>query len=203
MIRPLVRRLLLAGVVSAALGVLTAYAQGWLPGQIGSLANSSGSWALVAFLLGLVAWSAREAAIIGALSLMALLVGYIVAAGIRGDPSSSGLIIFWGAAALVAGPLLGLGAHWVRSRRDRLAATGIGAMSGVLVGEGSYGLGYVGDTTYPPFWWGEIAVGLILLATAAWWRLDRRRDIALASAVTAVTAAAFVALYSQDLIALL
>ena len=123
MIRPLVRRLLLAGVVSAALGVLTAYAQGWLPEQIGSLANSSGSWALVAFLLGLVAWSAREAAIIGALSLMALLVGYIVAAGIRGDPSSSGLIIFWGAAALVAGPLFGLGAAggvWTAAATSRL-----------------------------------------------------------------------------------
>ncbi len=45
--RPAAQFLLLlgVGVVALALGALTAYAQGWLPEQAASLANSSGPWA--------------------------------------------------------------------------------------------------------------------------------------------------------------
>lgn len=126
----------LAGAVGLALGFLTAYAQGWLPVEVGSLANSSGSWTLVAFLLALLATSAPLAALCGALALLGLLAGYILGAGIMGNPSSSSLLIFWGLAAVVVGPLLGLAAHWVRFGRATLAAIGAGGLSGVLIGEG-------------------------------------------------------------------
>lgn len=32
-------------------------------------------------------------------------------------------------------------------------------MGGVLIGEEVYGLTYVADTTFPPYWRGEIVVG--------------------------------------------
>lgn len=126
--------------VAAAVGVLTAYAQGRLPEQMVSIANSSGSWALVAFLLAMLASRSAVAALIGSLSLGALLAGYVLGASARGFPSSTGLIVFRGAAAVLVGPALGLSGFWVRNSRGPRAALGAGAMSSVLVGEGVYGL---------------------------------------------------------------
>ena len=183
--------------VSLLLGVLTAYAQGWLPEQVGSLANSSGSWALVAFLLATLTTTPVAAGVAGALSLVALLGGYIVGAGLRDFPSSTSLIVFWGAAALLVGPLLGLGGYWVKDRPGPLAAIGVGAMSGVLVGEGAYGLAYIADTTYPPYWWGSIGVGLTLLLVVAVQRLTSLRDRVLAAGMCTGTAVAFVAVYTR------
>jgi Family of unknown function (DUF6518) len=81
-----------------------------------------------------------------------------------------------------------------------LAALGVGAMSGVLVGEGVYGLRYIADTTYPRYWWGEIVVGLALLGWVALRRLRFLSLVVEAGVVTAVTSALFVVVYQQDLI---
>lgn len=179
------------------LGALTAYAQGWLPSQVSSLANSRGSWSLVAFLLAMRASGPVVAAAAGSLSLLALLAGYVVAAGARDHPSSTGLLVFWGTAAVLVGPLLGIGGFWVRTLRGPLCALGAGAMSGVLVGEGVYGLTYVADTTYPPYWWGSIAVGVALLLLVAALRLPGPGERALAAGTCALAASSFVAAYSQ------
>lgn len=194
---------MLVGIVGVSLGFLTAYAQEWLPDELGSLANSAGSWALVAFVLALLAADARTAAFFGFLALVALLTGYVLGANVRGFVSGRALIVFWGAAAVVAGPLLGLGAHWVKTQRSAAGALGIGAISGVLVGEGIYGLAYIADTTYPPYWWGEMIVGVALLTWVAVRRLRPPQTAALALAATAITAIAFVATYRLELIAIL
>jgi hypothetical protein len=191
-----VLRSAVVAIVALALGVLTAYAQGWLPQQMSSLANSAGSWTLVTFALSMMAFSGWLAAVFGAASLLGLLAGYVLGAGMRGDPSSNTTIVFWGAAALLAGPLLGLSGHWVKTRRDLPAAIGVGAVSGVLMGEGVYALTHIADTTYPPYWWGEIVVGLILLLAVAWRRLLGIRAVALSVGVTVVAAVAFVLVYS-------
>ena len=184
-------------VVALTLGVLTAYAQGWLPERLGSLANSAGTWALVAFILSiLLATSAPEAGAFGSLSLLGLLAGYVVGAQMRDVPSSATTVGFWIVAALVGGPVLGLSAYWIRFRRDLLAAAGVGVVSGILVGEGIYGLTQIADTTYPPYWWGEIVVGLILLIVGAR-RLLGSRAVALSIGVAALAAAAFVLVYSR------
>ena len=77
---------------------------------------------------------------------------------------------------------------------------GIALMSGILVGEGVYGLTFVSDTTSPPYWWGSILAGLVLLGLVASTRLSQARPIGLALGFTALVAGAFV-VYSQDLIA--
>lgn len=126
--RPFIRHpiglMLVVGLTGFGLGVLTAYAQELLPEQVGSLANSSGSWCLIAALLALLATSQLAAAGCGFLSLGTLLAGYIFGAALRGDPSSMGLIGFWGLAAVLVGPFLGLGAHWVKTNRPILNAVG-------------------------------------------------------------------------------
>ena len=192
--------LALAGLSGATLGVATAYAQGWLPDELGSLANSSGTWALLAFLLALPATNVRMAAVLGFVALVTLLVGYALGVQVRGDSASSALFVFWGLAALIAGPVLGLCAYWLKTRLDPLAAVGIGVMVGVLNGEGVYGLRYIAGTTYPPYWWGEIIVGVALLCWVAVARLRDLKLVAVAVISSVVVAAAFVALYSQDLI---
>jgi hypothetical protein len=71
------------------------------------------------------------------------------------------------------------------------------------VGEGVYGLTYIAGTTFRPYWWAETVVGLILAA----WLVSRRprltQTAAVAVAIGALTAAAFVVIYSADLIAVL
>ncbi|HSO52194.1 MAG TPA: DUF6518 family protein, partial [Actinomycetes bacterium] len=76
-------RVALVGFLGLALGVLTAYGQALLPEEVGSVANSSGSWALLAFLLALAATSQPMAAGFGCLTLITLLAGYVLGAGIR------------------------------------------------------------------------------------------------------------------------
>ena len=66
----------------------------------------------------------------------------------------------------------------------------------MLIGEGIYGLTQIADTTYPPYWWGEIVVGLILLLVGAR-RLLGLPAVALSVGVAALAAAAFVLVYSQ------
>jgi hypothetical protein len=195
--------LVLVVAVGLCLGILTAFAQEWLPEELGSLANSSGPWALVAFVLALRAADGRVAAVVGFLSLLTLLLGYVLGSSARGFPAGAALVLFWSVAALVAGPVLGIGAAWVKAGNGMAAAAGIGMMSGVLIGEGAYGLAYIADTTYPPYWSGEIAVGVALLALVVLARLRRTRTGAAAVLATALTAIAFVLVYSQNLIALL
>ena len=193
-------RLVLVGIVSLCLGVVTAYGQAWLPPELNSLANSSGSWALVAFGLALLSTNVRNAALIGCLTLLGLLTGYKLGAEVRGFATGTSLIAFWGAAAFVVGPVLGICAHWVKRGQGLLPAVGIGAMSGVLVGEGVYGLRFIDDTTSPVYWWGEILVGVILAAWVVLRNPRRSQAAAVAAGVCVLTAASFVAVYSQDLI---
>lgn len=195
--------LMATGVAALLLGVLTAYAQGWLPDQLRSLANSAGAWALVAFLLALLPTRAVVAAVSGVLSLVALLFGYVVGAAAQDAPYSSSLIGFWGLAAVVAGPALGVAAHWARSKREFLPGIGIGVLGGVLIGEGSYGLTYIADTTYGPYWLCEAAVGSAVVLAAAARRPRDLRTVGGAVVTASVVAVAFVAIYSQDLIRVL
>lgn len=192
-----VSALVIAAVAGLLLGVATAYGQGWLPDQVASLANSAGSWALVAFGVAAMAPSARIAAWCGSAVLAFLLAGYVVTDAARGLPASGALLLFWGVAAVTVGPLLGLGGHWLRRRRDLPAALGAGGMSGVLIGEGAYGLRYVAATTSPPYWWVEIVAGVLLLAVAVVVRLRGRGVRAGAVLVAALVSVAFVLAYAN------
>jgi hypothetical protein len=90
----------------------------------------------------------------------------------------------------------------VKSRNPSLSAIGAGGIAGLLIGEGAYGLLYIADSTYPPYWWAEIGLGLALLTWTATRRLRRTSLISLALGVTLLVAAAFVVVTRQDLTAL-
>lgn len=188
------------GLLSLALGILTDYGQGWVPDKLGSLSNSSGSWALAAFLLALPARRALVAACSGALTLVALLGGYVLGAEIHGSPLSARVIAFWAVAGLFAGPVLGLSAHCVRFGSGRIAALSAGLPAGILLGEGVYGLRAISATTNPPYWWAQMIIGTLLLVVIATTRLRQMRLVALAAVGTVIVALAFAAIYSADLV---
>lgn len=192
-----------AAAVGAGLlvGFLTSYAQGLLPHGLASMANSAGSWSLIAFLLGMLSPRPWVSAIAGALSLAAMVLGYDTASVLRGFAALSGATVFWLTAAALVGPVLGWGGNALRLR-SRLAPLAAGAMSGVLVGEGAYGLLHIADTTSPVYWTCSIAAGAGFLGWAAARRLPapRPHSLALAAGTAAVVATAFVVVYSGDLI---
>jgi hypothetical protein len=187
--------------IALVLGGLTAYAQQWLPPELGSLANSAGSWVLIAFLLALLANRPGLAAFSGALALFMMLAGYVIAADLRGYESSNALLVFWGTAAVLAGPFVGLAAQWTRSGGPGRVACGAGLIGGLLIGEAVYGLVVIADTTHPPYWWGELVAGVLVLGGVALSRRLEGRAVLAAVAVAAVVATAFFVVYRMDLIA--
>jgi hypothetical protein len=76
-------------------------------------------------------------------------------------------------------------------------------MSGVLIGEGVYGLSTIAGTTYPPYWIVQIAVVVVILGSVAIQRPTQVRRVAVAVACSLLVAASFVAVYRLDLISLL
>jgi hypothetical protein len=172
-----------AVAVGLVVGGLTAYAQGWLSDDVGSLANSAGPWALAAFAVALTAGSTTQAAASGWLVLTSCEVGYAICTELRGDSNSTRTVMFWLCAALIAGPLLGIAAQWARTDRAEQRGLGIGVIAGVLCGEGVYGLTTVSETTSNAYWTIEIVIGLALLAAATW----RWRSILTLAAAAAMT----------------
>jgi FtsH-binding integral membrane protein len=179
-----------------AVGILTSVGQGTLPFEMSSLANSAGSWSLAAFLLCLCNTAPRRGLVLGFLALAAMLAGYIVATELRGYATGTALWLFWGTAAIVAGPALGVAAAWVRGiDRSRIAA-GAAVIAGILVGEGAYGLTRIADTTSSAYWMVQITVGLAIVVVVSVFRLRRPGPIALCGLLTAAIAALLYGVYS-------
>lgn len=176
-------------------GFLTSFAQGWLPDALSSMANSGGSWSLAAFLLALLGPRRWVSVAIGALALAAMVLGYDLASMLRGYGVAVFYTLFWGAAAVTIGPLLGWAADAVR-RRTWWAPVGAGLMSGVLVGDGANGLLTLLETTSPVYWSLSVGAGLVLLGWACVRRLRGAGPVLAAVATTAVMAGVVLGVYA-------
>ena len=194
--------LLLSGIGGVVVGILTSLGQGALPAEVASLANSAGAWCVAAFVLALPNRRPRLGLLLGPIALLAMLAGYDLATLARGGAVSTSTVVLWGAAAVVVGPVLGVGAAWARDRDPRRVAIGVAPLAGILIGEAVHGLTAIADTTYGPYWIAEAVVGLALVA----WVGARTRSAAatlLCAALAAVGAAVIVAALSGDLLSLL
>jgi hypothetical protein len=189
---PAAARVLLAAVVAVALGGATSLGQTFLPEEAASLANSVTGWTLPTVALVFVtARSFTEAAVTGAVSFVALTVGYAVVSTLRGfpfDPTA------WAVVGVLAGPVIGAATFALR-RSPMHAAVGGGLLAGVLIGEGVYGLTAIAATTSPVFWWAAITVGVALLVAVAALRLRDIRSTLVLASVAALTAGVFVVAY--------
>jgi hypothetical protein len=187
--------MLVAVLAGVAIGIATSVGQGALPEELLSLSNSSGSWCLCAFALALLERDPRGAALVGFASLVAMLAGYALATELRGYPIATSMFVRWGAAAVIAGPALGIGAAWLRGTDRLRAAAGIAPIAGILLGEGLYGLTVVAATTFVGYWIAELALGVGLVVLAAI-RIGTWRGVALMLALTAVASGVFYLVYS-------
>jgi len=150
--------------VSFVLGGLTSVGQEFLPPSISSVANSSGSWVVICFAV--IYFSKTRgwiAAPLGIVAFIALNEGYGLVTRLKGFDYGVLFDNFWTLIAIVAGPIVGLAAAWLRSRSAALRALGSAVPSAVLIGEGVYGLTYVSDTTSPVFWTIELIAGVALV----------------------------------------
>ena len=184
------------------IGVLTAIGQGALPGVLAPMANSAGSWCLAAFVLAAFATGMPYrpvwlGAVLGALALFAMVIGYALASEVSGHAAGTRLVLFWGAAAVVVGPAIGIAATWHRGGRSSRAALAAGLIAGILVGEAIYGLTFIAATTPVVYWAGQLVLGLGVAILAAALRLDSRERL-LCLLVLLVIGAAVLAAYAAD-----
>ncbi len=189
------RILLVAVGAGLAIGIATSVGQGSLPEGLTPLSNSSGSWCLCAFALALLERDPRRAALVGFTALVAMLAGYALATELRGYPLGTSMFVRWGAAAVIAGPALGVGAAWLRGPDPRRAAAGVAPIAGILLGEGLYGLTVAATTTSVGYWVGEVVLGLTIVVLAAI-RTRTWRGIALMLALSIIATVAFYLVYT-------
>ena len=156
-------------LVAGAAGAATSFLQTVLPHPVASLANSAGSWCLVAWLLARRASSPARGVATAVAALLALVAGYYVTADLRGFGVSSTSVGSWVATAALVGLPLGAGAVWSRTAPGRRRVLGALVLPALLVAEAAYGVLVVGSTTSPAYWLGEGVVGVAL----AWLLLAR------------------------------
>ena len=139
--RPRWRPAVIVVVAGLGIGVLTAYAQGRLPGSWGTLANSGAVWLVFAFAAGSFMTTDRGAAAAGFVTLLGAVIGYYVAVPIVVDGAATNLrsVVIWSGTALVGGPVFGVAGRWWRARRPApRPAIALGLLGAALVGEGIY-----------------------------------------------------------------
>lgn len=139
------RRGLLVGLVGLTTGALTLMGQAVLDGDWNRLANSGAIWVTVAFALGAVMTSDREAAVAGTATLVLALLGYELASMLAELPLGASAFVIWTGTALVGGPVYGVaGRRWhADTGRSRLVASAL--LGAVFVAEGAYTLWAVPD----------------------------------------------------------
>ena len=152
-----------AGVL---VGALTAYGQGWLGDSTTSLANSAGPWSLAAFVAARCNRPVLPAMVAAMLTLACCELGYALANEFRGGSNSTSTVTFWLAAAVLAGPPIGIAAAW-STRRGPHRSVGFAVIGGVLVGEGLYGWTTVAATTDWRYWAVESLIGMIVVSVGA------------------------------------
>jgi len=166
---------LIAGV-GLAFGALTVLGQAILPGSWNHFANSGAVWLVVAFIVGLRMPSITWAMMGGFISLIMALVGYTAVITMIGLAYPFSTIAFWGAIALVGGPVFGLAGQWWRYTIGSWRhATSAALMGGVFIAEGWYMLTIIQDTLAG---WVSIVIGMLLaiLLPHSW--KDRFRSLA-------------------------
>jgi hypothetical protein len=175
-------------VASLLLGGATSWAQGFLPEPLTPFANSASGWTL---LTALLVWSQRRgtatSAVLGLVCFVCLVLGYSAASALRGLFYSP---VRFGVIAVLAGPLVGVAAAWLR-RREWHAAFGTGVLAGIAAGESIYGLTVVSATTGTLYW---TLVGLLGVALLTWTLTTRTHALRVrlgCLGLTAATAAGF------------
>ena len=122
-----------AGLV---VGGLTSVGQTHLPGALNAFVNSASAWLVAPLLIGRAMRTARGATGAGLAVALAQLVGYYAIARLRGHSGGGSIVAFWGACALVGGPLFGAGGYLWRTGRPGVSGLGSTLLPAAFLAEG-------------------------------------------------------------------
>jgi hypothetical protein len=101
-----------------AVGVATSMLQKYLDRPWASLANSASPWLVAMFAVGAIWLRPLSAAMAGLGAGLLELVGYYATSAAKGYTAGGQSLLFWGACALVGGPVFGAaGSAWWRSTK--------------------------------------------------------------------------------------
>lgn len=151
------RRVLLV-VVGLTTGALTLLGQAVLDGDWNRLVNSGAIWVTVAFAVGAVMVSDREAAVAGTSVLLLALVGYQLAAWVAHASLGGSAFVIWSGTALVGGPVFGLAGRRWRTDAGWTRVVAIALVGAVFVAEGANTLWAIPDLARAG--WVEVILGL-------------------------------------------
>jgi hypothetical protein len=166
--------LTLAVVVGFAVGAATEWSVPHLPFSLEPLGNTAAPWIVVACAVALTARRMGGSLMLAVVTLIALVLGFYVAEAYRGWPVSRHQVVFWFAASVALGPLVGLAAAWLRNARRTTAALGAGVLGGLLAGEAVYGLRELRFSSPARYWHVQLALGIGLAVGLTLWRSRHR-----------------------------
>ena len=188
----IVRTVGIALVAGLGAGGVTQLLQGMLPAAIGRIANAATPWLAVAFGVGTTASRWWLAAITGAVTLLAALVGYYGLVQLRFGYGAElrGAVLLWLIAAVVGGPVFGVAGRWWRGDGPWLRATGPALLGASAIAEGVYLAGIPTVASAGPLF---VVAGLSIPVLLGRRRDDRIRGLVLLLPCIALGAAGFVA----------
>jgi hypothetical protein len=188
-------RVLIVLLVAALAGALTPLGEHTLPRSINAVANSSGPWTIITFVLVYASRvQGRTAAILAAASLVLMDAAfYLIYDGLGGHYPHR-YLAFWIFIAICVGPIIGLCASWLRSPRQGLREVAVAAPSAVLIGEGVFMLARLPGLSiiYPVL---SLVAGATLLGGLAVGLLRHPGRIAISFGICAVGSIAFLEIY--------
>jgi hypothetical protein len=142
-----------------ALGVLTLFGQGILPGSWNHFANSGAMWLLGAFLIGAIMPGFRWASAAGVVVLLGALIGYSLAAKALDFVYPLFYVAFWGGVSVVGGPVFGAAGYAWRSGSTVGRVIGLSLLGAVFAAEGWYTIQFNQDLLAGSLF---IIIGLLL-----------------------------------------
>jgi hypothetical protein len=188
-------RVLIVVLVAALAGALTPLGEHALPRSINAVANSSGPWTIITFVL---VYASRvrgwAAAALAAGALVVMDVTFYVFYDTLGGYYPHRYLVFWVFIAVCVGPVIGLCASWLRSPSARLQEMAVAAPSSVLIGEGVFMLARLPGLSiiYPVL---SLVVGATLLGSLAVGLLKTPGRIAISFALCVAGSVAFLEIY--------
>jgi hypothetical protein len=166
-------RLALAAAVGLAVGAATEWSVLHLPFSLEPLSNTAAPWVLVAFAVALTARWMGESLVLAVVTLVALILGFYVAEALRGWAVSRHQVEFWCVTSVVAGPLVGLAAGWLRHAGRTAGALGAGVLGGLLAGGAVWGLTGLRFSSPADHWHVQFVLGVGLAVGLTLWRSRR------------------------------
>ena len=182
-----------------AIGVLTVFAQGALPGTWKTWANSGAVWLAPAFFVGSFMSTDRVAAAAGFVALVAAIAGYYVSVPVIVEGASSDVrsVTVWVVAALVGGPVLGMAGHWWRDDRALRRIAALAILGGVFTGEGLERV--LADPRIGAAGWTMVAAGILVPLVLGRTIRERLWSLAAEPPVIVATMGAYAILNSAEL----